>query len=50
MVLSLLAGCSVGSVPLWFLGECGCGACRKIFWGPDKCGHRGFQVKCVSGY
>jgi hypothetical protein len=22
---------------------------RRLFWGPDGCGHWGFQVKCVSG-
>lgn len=23
---------------------------RKFFWDPDRCGHWGFQVKCVSRY
>lgn len=24
--------------------------CRKFFWVPDRCGHCGFQVKCIARY
>lgn len=39
----------VGSFFLFL--KCGCMLPgRQLFWGPDRCGHWGFQVICVSGY